>query len=209
LNISGVRKITILSHGKCIFPQTLSFRYAVSRIYVILRVAPPPEGSGPDSEGLKTRSFTSFRTTEQGPSRCSGRQSTRGRYHFYVILRSDATKNLTLVFKTLNPGPSPPGMFPPLRSGCSVTAIALLRTTINLRPVPLLCHSEERCDDRGASPQGKNLTLVFKTLNPGPSPPGMFPPLPSRRQDPDPLQSLRTTLCRPCSSIPEASPVLY
>jgi len=79
------------------FPQTLSFRYAVSRIYVILRVAPPPEGSGPDSEGLKTRSFTSFRTTEQGPSRCSGRQSTRARYRDYVILRSGfATKNLTL-----------------------------------------------------------------------------------------------------------------
>ena len=97
LSISGVRKITILSHGKCIFPQTLSFRYAVSRIYVILRVAPPPEGSGPDSEGLKTRSFTSFRTTEQGPSRCSGRQSTRARYRDYVILRSGfATKNLTL-----------------------------------------------------------------------------------------------------------------
>ena len=124
MNISGVRKITILSHGKCIFPQTLSFRYAVSRIYVILRVAPPPEGSGPDSEGLKTRSFTSFRTTEQGPSRCSGRQSTRARYRDYVILRSGfATKNLTLpsichpegcsiarriwlVLKALNPGPS-------------------------------------------------------------------------------------------------------
>ena len=97
MNISGVRKITILSHGKCIFPQTLSFRCSVSRIYVILRVAPPPEGSGPDSEGLKTRSFTSFRTTEQGPSRCSGRQSTRARYRDYVILRSGfATKNLTL-----------------------------------------------------------------------------------------------------------------
>ena len=124
MNISGVRKITILSHGKCIFPQTLSFRYAVSRIYVILRVAPPPEGSGPDSEGLKTRSFTSFRTTEQGPSRCSGRQSTRARYRDYVILRSGfATKNLTLpsichpegcsiagriwlVLKASNPGPS-------------------------------------------------------------------------------------------------------
>ena len=124
MNISGVRKITILSHGKCIFPQTLSFRYAVSRIYVILRAVPPPEGSGPDSEGLKTRSFTSFRTTEQGPSRCSGRQSTRARYRDYVILRSGfATKNLTLpsichpegcstarriwlVLKASNPGPS-------------------------------------------------------------------------------------------------------
>jgi len=123
-----------------------------ARSSVILRPAfwpiAPPEGEDlVDSEGLKPRSFTSFRTTEQGPSRCSGRQSTRGRYHFYVILRSDATKNLTLVFKTLNPGPSPPGMFPPLRSGCSVTAIALFRTTINPRPVPLLCHSEERSDE--------------------------------------------------------------
>jgi len=120
LNISGVRKITILSHGKCIFPQTLSFRYAVSRIYVILRVAPPPEGSGPDSEGLKTRSFTSFRTTEQGPSRCSGRQSTRARYRDYVILRSGfATKNLTLV---LNPGHS-------FVQDDRARSFALLRTT--------------------------------------------------------------------------------
>jgi hypothetical protein len=63
-----------------------------------------------------------LRTTEQGPSRCSGRQSqiilcalcsgqqpTRGLRHYYVILRSGATKNLTLIFKTLNQV-LPPGM---------------------------------------------------------------------------------------------------
>ena len=105
------------------------------RIYVILRVAPPPEGSGPGSEDLRTRSFTSFRTTEQGPSRCSGRQSTRARYRDYVILRSGfATKNLTLV---LNPGHS-------FVQDDRARSFALLRTT-----------------GTRFSPDGKDPTIAF------------------------------------------------
>jgi len=43
-------------------------------------------------------------------------------------------------------------------------SFALLRTTTNPRPVPWLCHSEERSDEEsGLDPEG------FKTLEPGPS----------------------------------------
>ncbi|MPM99863.1 hypothetical protein SDC9_147058 [bioreactor metagenome] len=59
---------------------------------------------------LKDLKLRSFPSGDAPRSRCSGRQPNRGRYHYYVILRSGATKNLTLVFKILNPGPSSPGM---------------------------------------------------------------------------------------------------
>ena len=42
---------------------------------------------------IKTRSFPSG---DAPRSLRSGRQPNRGRYHYYVILRSGATKNLTL-----------------------------------------------------------------------------------------------------------------
>jgi len=66
---------------------------------VILSAVPSPDrapgggGSWGGSEGLKTRSFPSG---DAPRSLRSGRQPNRGRYHYYVILRSGATKNLTL-----------------------------------------------------------------------------------------------------------------
>jgi len=42
-----------------------------------------------------------------------------------------------MVLKALNPGPSPPGM---LRDRC-------VQDDTKPRPVPLLCHSEERSDE--------------------------------------------------------------
>ena len=119
------------------------------------------------SEGLKTRSFASLRTTTSpGPSPHSGRQPTRDRRCDYVILRSGETKNLTLpsichpegcstarriwlVLKASNPGPS-------LRSG---------------RP-PTRGRRHDYVILRSAATKNLVLTLKpFNTLEPGPSHP--------------------------------------
>ena len=75
--------------------------------------------SGPDCEGLKARSFTSFRMTKPG----------------LFSVQDDKTRSF------LRSGRQERGLS--LRGD----AIVLLRKTTNLSPAPLLCHSEERSDE--------------------------------------------------------------
>jgi len=122
------------------------------RKHGILRPGPSPEG-GRDS-------FWFCRILTRDPSFVrddSGLVSSRGRFHgrgISLLVLSGSNP------KSLLTSPQDDG----------ARSFVSLRTTTNPRPAPLLCHSEERSDDRGASPEGKNLNLVFKTLNPGPSP---------------------------------------
>ncbi len=61
--------------------------------------------------------------------------------------------------------PSPPGMLPPLRSGCSASVSAFAR------------EYKEVCHPEGSStPEGSRSCFVFSQLR-DPSPPGMLPPL--------------------------------
>ena len=61
--------------------------------------------------------------------------------------------------------PSPPGMLPPLRSGCSASVSASAR------------EDKEVCHPEGSStPEGPRSCFVFAQLR-DPSPPGMLPPL--------------------------------
>ena len=77
-----------------------------------------------------------------GPSRCSGRQATRGRRRDYVILRSEATKNLGLVLKALK----------------------------SLKPGPSLCSGRQKgCHPEGLFHPPEGSGVVLKALNPGPS----------------------------------------